>query len=58
MPTLTIEDDLCAGFADVFKPLSIPQEHEIKHKIKLLTGSTPPSKQQYRMSPLELAKVQ
>ena len=50
-------DDLCTEFADVFETPSISQEHEIKHRIELLPSNTPPSKWQYRMSPLEMAKV-
>ena len=35
----------------------IPQEHEIKHRIELLLGSTPPSKWPYRISPSDLVEV-
>ena len=50
-------DDLCTEFADVFEPPSIPQERKIMHRIELFLGTTPPSKQQYRMSPSKLAKM-
>ena len=37
-------DDLCTEFADMFEPLSIPQDHEIKHRIEFSLVATLTSK--------------
>ena len=41
----------------MFTEPGTPVERDIKHKIDLLPGATPPAQRQYRLSPVELAEI-
>ena len=41
----------------MFTEPGTPVERDIKHKIDLLPGATPPAQRQYRLSLAELAEV-
>jgi RNase H-like domain found in reverse transcriptase/Reverse transcriptase (RNA-dependent DNA polymerase)/Integrase zinc binding domain/Retroviral aspartyl protease/Chromo (CHRromatin Organisation MOdifier) domain len=51
-------DALLTEFAVVFQePTGLPVDRPVKHKIELEAGATPPFRQPYRMSAVELAEL-
>ena len=51
-------ENVVAEYTDMFEPLGMPAERDTVHCSEVEPGSEPPFRQQYCISPAELAEVQ